>query len=262
VSKKKSFVLVSLIAALGFWATNWLATWFASQIFWLNGLVLAFFVLLLLYFLFRKQFSSWKDFLPVAILPCFLSVSFSWFSPLLSASIVWQLVFSVAFLGSFYLILLTENLFVVSSRFKAVPLYRTAFVTGFAFSLLIGLLLFNAILSLEFPAWVNTVFISLMSFFLYFHIFWTVNIVESEKKNFVVYALVGALLNGQLALVISFWPLSTMLKALYLVSWLYVLGGVFQAELRGRLFNRILKEYLFIGGAALFALFFSGGWLI
>ncbi|MBL7078395.1 hypothetical protein ISS42_01940 [Candidatus Shapirobacteria bacterium] len=260
MKKKKNFVLTSLVAGLGFWTTNWLAAWSQSQIFWVNGVVLALFVVLMLYFLFRSQLDSFKEILPVIILPSFLTISFSWFTPLLPSSLIWQFIFTVIYLGSFYLILLTENLFVVSSRFKAVPLYRTAFVTGFAFSLLIALLLFNAIFSLEFFPWTNSLLVGVVTFFLFYHLLWSVIITETDKKNLFIYTLIPALLVAQLALVISFWYLSSTLRSLYLVSWLYILGGVFQSQLRERLFVKILKEYIFIGGVALLALLFSAGW--
>ncbi len=260
MKKKKNFVIVSLVAGIGFWATNWLAIWSGTQIFWLNGLALAFFVILILYLLFRFQLGSFKEMLPVIVLPSFLSIGYSWFIPLLPSSLSWQLVSTLAYMGSFYLVLLTENLFVVSARHKAVPLYRTALVTGFAFSLLIALLLFNTIFSLEFFPWTNSLLVGVIAFFLFYHLFWSVVISESEKKNILVYSLVPALLATELALAISFWPLSSTLKSLYLVSWLYVLGGVVQSYLKGRLFDKILREYIYIGGLALLALLFSAGW--
>jgi len=260
VKKKKNFVLASLIAGLGFWATNWLANWSQTQIFWFNGLVLAFFVVLVLYFLFYFRLGSFKDMLPVIVLPSLLSIGYSWFTPLLPSSFAWQLIFTLAYMGSFYLVLLTENLFIVSTRHKAVPLYRTALVTGFAFTLLIALLLFNTIFSLEFFPWTNSLLIGIIAFFLFYHLFWSVVIPESEGKNILIYALVPALLAAQLALIISFWPLSSTLKSLYLVSWLYVLGGVVQSHLKERLFNNILREYILIGILALLALLFSAGW--
>ncbi len=260
MKKKKNFVLVSIIASFGFWATNWLAAWSQSQIFWLNGIILAFFIVLIIYFLFRSQLNSFKKILPITILPALLTISFSWFAPLLFSSLAWQFTFALIYLASFYLILLTENLFVVSSRFKAVPLYRTAYVTGFAFTLLIALLLFNAMFSLEFFPWINSLLTAVITFFLFYHLFWSVIITETEKKNLFIYTLAPTVLATQLALVISFWYLSSTLKSLYLVSWLYILGGVFQSHLRERLFAKILKEYIFIGAIALLALLFSAGW--
>lgn len=242
---------------LGFWATNWLASWSQSSVFWLNGLVLAFFSAIILYFLFHRQVSNPKDFLPIIVLPVFLSIGFSWFTPLLSPTFGWQLIATAILIISFYLVLLTENLFIFSKHYKAVPLYRTAFVTGFAFSLLICLLLLGALFSLEYYPWANAALVSLIYFLLFYHLFWSVVITESQKANLWLYSLIPALISGQLALILSFWPLSATLKAIYLVSWFYVFGGVFQSHLRERLFPKILREYIFIGMASLLALIFS-----
>jgi len=259
MSKKKNFALASVVVSLALLGVHLISTLWQGYLFWLSSLGLAALVFLVVYFLFSANL-GWSEILVVAILPTFLVISFSWFAPLLPGSFFWRLVFLSLFAAGYYLVLLTENLFVVSWRFKTVPLYRTAFVTSFAFTLLAGFFLFSTLFSLKFSFLLNGLLAGVISFFLFYHLFWSAIIAEAEKKDFRLYALVASLLVAQLALVISFWPLQSGRAALYLVSWLYVLGGTFQAQLRQRLFARTLREYLIIGAGALLALFFSGSW--
>jgi len=259
MSKKKNFALVSFAVGFAFLGAHLLSFWWQQFAFWLSGFLLALLVLGAVYFLFSSQLSSLPEILTVAILPCFLALSFSWFAPLLPESSFWRPILLLFFTTGYYLVLLTENLFVVSFRYKTVPLYRTAFVTGFALSLLVGFLLFSAIFSLKFAALINSFLTGGVGFLLFYHLFWSTIIAESEKKDIKIYALTAAVLIAQMGLVVSFWPLGSTLAALYLVSWLYVLGGTFQAHLRGRLFAKTAREYVAIGISAFFALLLSGG---
>ncbi len=259
MGKKKEFVFASFVVGFAFLGVHLLSFWWQKAAFWLSGLILAILVFLVVYFLFSSQLVSQKEILTMAILPCFLALSFSWFAPLLPESFYWRPVLLLIFTAGYYLVLLTENLFVVSHQFKTVPLYRTALVTSFAFTLLVGFLLFSAIFSLKFSFLINSSLVGTVSFFLFYHLFWSVIIAEPEKKDFVPYTMIASLLMAQMAMVVSFWPVNSGQAALYLVSWLYVLGGVLQSHLRGRLFSKTLREYVLIGVGALLALFLSGG---
>lgn len=259
MKKRKSFIIASLVVGLAFGGAHLFSFLWQTYTFWLGGFLLSILVLVVVYLLFFTYLSSWRETLTVAILPCLLALSFSWFAPLLPESFVWRAILFLIFAFGYYLVLLTENLFVVSYKFKTVPLYRAAFTTSFSFTLLIGFFLFSAIFSLKFSPWVNGLLTSTVGFFLFYHLFWSVSIAETTKQNFSLHALIASFLIGEMALVISFWPLTTSLSASYLVSCFYVLGSVFQHHLRERLFIKTLREYIVIGIGAFLALLFSAG---
>ena len=258
VRRRRVFLIASFLIGAAFGIANFFSSFWQTYTYWLAGLFLGGFAFAIVYFLFARELRGWKESLAVTILPSLLALSFSWFAPLLPSSFFWRLILFLIFTAGYYLVLLTENLFVVSSRFKTVPLYRAAFVTSFAFTLLAGFLVFAAIFSLKFSPWLNGLLVALVSFFLFYHLFWSVSIAE-EKAEFLSFALTAAFLVGEMALVISFWPLTTSLASLYLVSWVYVLGSIFQYQLRQRLFTKTLKEFILIGAVAFLALLSYSG---
>jgi len=255
MDKRRQFVIASLVVGVVFLLLRIFGSaWDLG--FW--GEAILFFVSLLVNLvLYSKQLGSIQKVATVSILPSFFAVGILSFSPLIRASLLVEVILFSLLVGGFYISLLTENVFIITIKYKTVPLYRAASVTGFLLSLLIGFSIFNSIFSLKYSPWVNGVLVFMGSLFIFYHLFWSTAIAETENKNFPVYALVASLLVAELAVAVSFWPLGVGLASLYLVSTTYVLGGIIQAKLRERLFKRTLLEYITIGLGIFAALFLT-----
>jgi hypothetical protein len=83
---------------------------------------------------------------------------------------------------------------------------------------------------------------------------------DGRSKNPWVYTLVPAWLVGQTALALSFWPLGIFKGSMYLVLVVYILCGLIQADLRERLFYRVILNYAWIGIAVIGGILWLSSW--
>jgi len=60
--------------------------------------------------------------------------------------------------------------------------------------------------------------------------------------------LVGALVMAEIAWAITFWLIDIPLASVLLAMGMYVILGIFQHNMEGRLFARTLQEYLWFAG--------------
>jgi hypothetical protein len=65
---------------------------------------------------------------------------------------------------------------------------------------------------------------------------------------------------GELALMISFWPVSIVVASLFLVTALYVGLGLIQHEVGERLFQQTVREYIQVGAIVLIVTFIAARW--
>jgi hypothetical protein len=68
------------------------------------------------------------------------------------------------------------------------------------------------------------------------------------------------LLVTELAVVFSFWPTGIFKGSIYLVSVIYLLSGLVQADIRDRLFRRTWLQYVWVGIAVAAAALLTTIW--
>lgn len=257
--KKKKFAVASVFLAVVFYLIRTLVPphHYLYQQSFLSFLL----VFVVFFFLFFPSSSSWKTRILIGLLPSFLTLGINFFTAVFFQAFWINILLTAVFALVFYLVCLVQNLFIVSLEFKTVPLYRAALAVNFILVLLASFFLFNFIFSLKFPPWSNGFLVGILSFFLFYQLFWASSIAEgADERNILTLSLVSSWLLSQFALAISFWPTGVTLASLYLVSLIYALGGILQSFVRGRLFKRTLLEYLWIGIITFLALFFSTKW--
>jgi hypothetical protein len=141
-----------------------------------------------------------------------------------------------------YGLLLTSNIFAVAS-IRTIQLLRAARAVGFLLSILTSAFLFHVIFSLR----ISPIFVSLLVFAVSLPILWQgvwSYVVSSTIKREFYYALVGAMVIGEMAVALSFWLISIPLTSVMLAMGMYVILGLFQHDLEGRLFSRTMQEYI------------------
>jgi len=255
MDKRKQFVIASLLVGglfllLRLFTSTWELGYWGGVIL----LVVSFLVNLVLY---SRQLGSLQKIVTASILPCLFAAGILFLSPLIRPSVWVEIVLFILLVAGFYISLLAVNVFIVTIKYKTVPLYRAASVTGFLLSLFIGFSIFNSIFSLKYSPWINGMLVFATSFLIFYNLFWSTAIAETEIKDFPIYALVASLLVAEIAIGVSFWPIGVGLASLYLVSMTYVLGGIIQAKLRERLFKRTFWEYISVGLGIFIALFLT-----
>lgn len=158
-----------------------------------------------------------------------------------------------------YILLLTENIFSVAT-IRNIQLIRAAQATGFLWTLITAFFIFDTIFSFRLDPWFNAAIVFAVSFFLYFQGIWKATLDEKINKRLVSLSLVLALATAEVALAISFWPLTIATGSLFLVTFLYLVLGLVQNELQERLFPKTIKEYLWLGAAVFITIFLTTKW--
>lgn len=245
MGKRRQFVIASLIIGGLFLLLRLFSS--AWELGYWGGVVLLAVSFLINFFLYGRQLKSFQNVATVSILPCLYAVGMLFLSPLIRASVWIEIILFLLLVSGFYVSLLAVNVYVITIKYKMVPLYRAASVTGFLLSLFVGFSIFNSVFSLKYSPWINGLIVFGISFLIFYNLFWSTAIAETEKKDFVPYVFVASLLVAEIAIAVSFWPIGVGLSSLYLVSMIYVLGGIIQAKLRERLFKRTFWEYISLG---------------
>jgi len=201
--------------------------------------------------------------LMVVILPIVFAIGYSLFCALLPMNQFNMLFLTAVFGFVMYCMFLVENVFLVAIGFKTVPLYRAAYTTSLIFTLFSSFFVFNSLLSFRWPFYVNFGLVFLASVVLFLYQFWAIAIElpdDGENKGKWTYALVAGFMMGELALGLSFWPVGVFKGSVYLVSAIYILSGLFQADIKDRLFKSVLVNYGLIAVAIVVAIILANNW--
>lgn len=197
------------------------------------------------------------------ILPLLFFIGFGLFSVLLPDSWWLQTLLSIVFGVGIYFMFLVENVFMVAIGYKTVPLYRAAYTVSLIMLLITSFFIFDSLLSFKLYSWVNMLFTLLVSIFIFLYHFWSVTIElpdDGKKLPRLAYVLIPSLIMAELSLVLSFWPTGIFKGSVYLVTFIYILGGLIQANLRERMFKRTWVQFVYIGIASILAMILASNW--
>lgn len=106
----------------------------------------------------------------------------------------------------------------------------------------------------------NCILVTLLSFPLFLQGLWTSTLEERFSKELVITTAVFSLILGEITVILFFWPVSLVVGSLFLTVGLYMLLGLGQAKLEGRLFSQIVKEYLLVFLLVVFGMFIATRW--
>lgn len=254
ISKRLRFLISSVILLFGFVSIQFVDEAFKFQ-------TIAILVIL------TGLFSCWSFFegigfnmtLSSIILPMLytLGVGIFWF--LLPSSIYTQIPIIIFYAVGVYVLFSTMNIYTVSSS-KTIALLRAARGVGFVLTLVTAFLLFDAILSIRQNLIISSVLVYLSSFFLFLQGFWSIELEKKLDPKIMAMVLVSSLVVTELAIAISFWPVTVVVGSLFLTSGVYLLLGLGQTKLEDRLFAGAIREYLTVGLIVFVGMFFATHW--
>ncbi len=158
----------------------------------------------------------------------------------------------------FYTLLLSKNIFNVAS-IRTIPLYRVASFVSFIITGITAFLIFNIILSLNLPFFINSLLVFLILFLLSIQLLWTIEM-ENVSSLIIVYSGVVALMIGEVAGVLSFWPTFRPMSALVLAITFSVYIGIMMEHLRDRLTKVVVRGYLIWEILAILLIFMTTSW--
>ncbi len=255
LTKRKKFVLVSIVLALSLFATHF---YFPFSKFGALSVVIV-----LSYFL-----SAWAlkegldsiEWLTVLLLPVLFVAAFGVFFFLLPPFWWTQLGLSLIFAFGFYALLLTENIFSVAT-IRTIQLLRSAQTVGFLLTVLTAFLFYDVLLSLRLPFWLNFLTVLLLTLPLVLQSLWSIELGKKIDKKIFSYTVVSGLIVAQAALIFSFWPINVSAGSLALTTVLYVVLNLVQHRLGERLFIKTIRENLLIIGIVFVVILLTTNWV-
>ncbi len=254
MSKRHKFVITSLVLALGFMGITFLGNEDRLVgITFLSVLSIGFY-----FWTLREGLGRDATLLSLILPPLYtLGVGLFWF--LLPSTFYARLPIIILYGVGLYSIALTANVFTVSVH-KKIALARAAKGVSFVLTLFSLFLLYDAVLSLKAEIFITSILILLVSFPLFLQGLWVSRITKEVGREVFTYSVVFSYVVGSMASLLYFWPVTVVVGSLFLTVTVYILLGLGQAKLEGRLFKRSATEYMLVGAIVFVIMFFSTNW--
>ena len=194
------------------------------------------------------------EWLTVLSLPALYPASVALFYFLLPESVISKIILLGLFGLGMYALLLTENIYSVAA-IRTIQLLRAAHAVGFLITILTAIFLTGTLLSLRQDFWVNAGGVGLIIFILLIQGLWSATLSPRLPRS-VISAAALSVMAGILAAAAGFLPIIPLVSAFLVSGYLYVVLGIMQHELQGRLFAKTVQEYLTVAAMVLAAAMF------
>jgi len=239
ISKRQKFIIIVV--------NSFLILFLAQQMLGKSGLYVAlflsFFTIILLFLTLKKDLKS--NFSPqIFILPFFYSLSFGLFYFLVPARFLTRIAITSLYAFGLYSLLLSINIFVVSS-IRTIALLASARTVSFIITLLSYFFLANVVFSMHLNVFFTLILVFAFSFPLVLQSLWTYNL---DSKFFSNTLWVASISLGlvEIALALWFWPILPTITALFLTGFFYIIVGLSQVWWEKRLFRSVMWEYIWV----------------
>ncbi len=177
--------------------------------------------------------------------PIGFTVAFYLFYFFLPGRWLTRLPFGVLYSISIYAILLSQNIFNVGVE-KSLQLFRAASSVNFLYLTITLFMASSLLFSFHLFFLINGLVIGLVSFPVVLHFLWSVDPKEHIERELVKNAFFVSCVLAEIALIFSFVPVNPAMFALLITALFYCLSGLLQAHMQGRMFNTVIREYLFV----------------
>lgn len=254
MSKRRRFVITSLLLSFGFVAVQFLTD---QNRFWAIGLLGIATILLFTWSLFDGIGKNMT--LLTMVLPTVFTLGVGTFWFLLPANIYARIPIVIFYGLGIYILCLTMNIFTVST-IRTIALLRAARGVGFVLSLVTLFLVFDAILSLRVQIYILIPLVAVVSFLVLFQGFWSIVLEKEFVPDIFNLSVVSTLVVVEIATALFFWPVSVVVGSLFLTVACYMMLGLGQSKLDGRLFSSTVREHLIVGILVFLAMFFATHW--
>ena len=254
LTKRQKFVISSLSLSLGFLAINLLDNQYR---FWAIGGLTA--LTIIAFFWSLVEGLALDTTLLTLILPSFFTLGVGLFWFLLPSTIFAKLPVVILYGIGIYSLCLTSNIFSVSI-IRTIALVRAAKGVGFVLTLFTFFLLFDAILSIRVRLEINALAISLVSLPLFLQGFWQTSLEKKLETKIIIFSLISTFGLIEIGTLLYFWPITVVVGSLFLTVSAYVLLGLGQASIEGRLFKQTARDYLVIATLVFISMFFVTHW--
>jgi len=207
---------------------------------------LAFLTDILLFWTIRKDLKSLNSF-QVFILPFFYSLSFGLFYFLIPARFLTRILMTSLYAVGLYSLLLSMNIFVVSS-IRTIALLSSARTVSLALSLLSFFFLSNVTFSLHINIVITLLLMFGFSFFLILQSIWVYTLDKQDKQlpSRILWVGMIATCLTEVSFVLWFFPTNPTIIAVFLTGFFYIVVGLSQIWFERRLFRNVMWEYIWV----------------
>lgn len=254
MSKRKRFFVTSILLSLGFIAIQFLQD---QNRFWIIGALGVLTIVMFVWSLWEGLAKNMT--LLTLILPTMFTLGVGVFWFLLPVSLFSRIPIILFYGIGIYVLALTTNIYSVSA-IRTIALLRAARGVGFVLTLVTSFLIFDTILSLKTHIFLTVPLISILSFPLFFQGLWSIDLEKEFSSKLMMISGIFSLIVGEIAIAIYFWPVTVVVGALFLTVIVYMLLGLGQAKLEGRLFSQTIREHMIVGILVFLAVFFATHW--
>ena len=254
MSKRQKFVLVSVVLSIFMFIVA-VSDFYDQNILVLILGLISFF---LCFWSLRESLLTKAAYLSL-ILPVSFTLGVGFFYFLLPEQWLIRLPIITLYGVGVYALLLTANIYTVAS-IRTIALARAAQAVGYVLTLFTLFLLYDTILSFRLYPWSNAILVVLVSLPLYLQGIWSSEVSETVPRKYIYYSIILSLVVGEITLGLSLWPVTVTVGSLFLTTMGYILLGISQQELTGRLFRQTIWEYLAVGGAVFITMFLTTRW--
>ncbi len=254
MSKRQRFIITSLALSVGFIGIQFLPEQYRLLSIASLGL------LTLVLFTWSLRDGLGRDMtLLTLVLPVMFTIGVGLFWFLLPASVFARIPIVIFYGFGVYALCLTANIYTVSA-IRTIALQRAARGVGFVLTLVTSFLVFDAILSIKAPIFVTGAVVAISSFILFLQGFWSVQLTKNITSYALKLTIISAVVIGELAISLFFWPVTVVVGSLFLTISVYLLLGLGQAQLEDRLFVQTIREYLLVGVLVFIGMFLATRW--
>lgn len=237
LTKREKFAIIAFILTIGLVATQMVA--FEDRL-KMVGLLFLLTYLLSAWGLYSDLTSI--EWFTLLILPSFFTTAVALFYFLLPIRWITRLP-TAAFYGiGIYALLLIGNIYNVAVE-RSIQLVRAANAIGLLLSVVTVFLTLNTIFALRLYGFVNFLLIFLFLLPLIYQQLWVVTLENRVSWRLFIFTSGVALSVAEVALVISFWPVKTVIASLFLATIYYCFVGITQQYLVERLFRATFRNF-------------------
>lgn len=252
--RREKFIISSVLLALGLLGVQYVSLQYR-------------FIAIIVFFVFSYLVSVWTlyedlygvEWFTIVPLPAMYGVSVSLFYFLLPNNWASRLFIMALFGVGMYALYLTSNIYSVA-KIRTIQLLRAAHTVGLLFTLLTSTLMTNFLFSLHLNFWLNGLIVFGIHFPLMLMSLWSVELQPKVDKRIWIATTLFALVLGEFAVVISFFPISVWNASLLTTSIFYVLLGILHNHLQQRLFKNTISEYLIFSSLVFISFFLLMKW--
>lgn len=239
VPKRQKFIISVAILSL--------VLFFSEQLFGKGGIYIAIplsvFTDLFVFWAIRKDLKD--NFSPqIFILPLMYTLACALFYFLVPVRFMTRVGITSLYALGLYSLLLSENIFIVSS-IRTIALLSSARTVSFIITILSYFFLSNVVFSLHFNIFITLLLVFAFSFPLILHSIWT-HTLESNFRSNIEWIFLTAICLVEIAFVLWFWSTTPTIIALFLTGVFYILVGISQIWLDKRLFKAVMWEYIWV----------------